>query len=149
MAYTVVSPQPAGLQTAIPAPTGPYIVPATLVQLDTGQYVLLGLHGRQMQNLGSLRIDGSAMLCDATGAPVLDSNGHTTSTGYGCTLAPADATSASTVQSWRQNVLLALLGEPLTLAPIQDDQNVAGASIRNAIAAAAHAGPVTDLASVL
>ncbi len=149
MTYTVVSPQPAGLQATIPAPTGPYTVPGTLVELDTGEYVVLGLHGRQMQNLGCLRIDGSAIVTDATGVPVKDHNDHTTSTGYGCTLAPVDATNPATVKAWRQNVLLALLGEPLTIATIQDDPNVPGASIRNAIAAAAHAGPVTDLGAIL
>lgn len=149
MAYTIVSPQPLNLTTTIPAPMGAYTVPGTLVQLDSGQYVLLGLHSRVMQNLASLRIDGSAVVVDGTGSVVLDDNGHPTATGYGVTLSPADSQNTTTVQSWMQNAALAMLGETLTITSIQGDQNVAQASIRNAIAAAAHAGPVTDLASVL
>lgn len=135
MAYTV-------------APTQP-VSGSTLVHLDTGAYVLLALHSRVLPNIASLRIDGTAIVCDATGAPVLDANGRQTATGYGITLTPQDSQDASAVKSWMGDVARALLGEPLVNASIQTDQNVAQASVRNAIAAAAHAGPVTDLQSIL
>lgn len=135
MAYTVAASQP------VPG--------STLVQLDTGAYVLLAVHARVLPNTGSLHISGTATVTDASGAPILDANGQQTTSGFGNTLTPQQAPDSAMVQSWIKDVSLVMLGETPVNASIASSPDIGSASIRNAIAAAAHAGPVTDLASVL
>ena len=136
MSYTVVSPQPSALtiQISLPERQASIQTPATLVQLDTGQYVLLGVHLRMLLNLGQLRIEGAAIVTDPTGTPSLDANGHETTTAYGVTLTPTQSQDSATVQSYTKDCANALLGEPLSNPGLTGDENVAQASIRNAIA---------------
>ncbi|MDE2473207.1 MAG: hypothetical protein KGL35_32000 [Bradyrhizobium sp.] len=135
MAYTV-------------APTQP-VSGSTLVQLDSGAYVLLAVHARVLHGTGALHVSGTATAVDGAGAPVLDANGHEATSGFGQTLTPAQATDAAAVQAAIKDVSLVLLGEPPVSADLSSSPDIGSASIRNAIASAAHAGPVTNLGSIL
>ncbi len=140
MSYTVFNPPTATLQTN-----------ELQVTLDTGQSVAL-LAQSTRQPGGGAAVTVTARQIDATGATVNDANGH------GITSAAAHSFDASTIASATlpacvKDCTLLALGEPTLLfgasLPALDPSVVASYSIRNAITAAAHAGPVTDLGSIL
>ena len=140
MTYTVVNPPTAALQ--------PHELQITL---DTGQSVAL-LASSTRQPGGGAAVTVAARQIDGTGATVNDANGH------GITSAVAHSFDAATIASATlpaciKDCSLLALGEPTLLfgvsLPALDPSVVASYSIRNAIAAAAHAGPVTDLGSIL
>lgn len=140
MSYTIVSPPTAALQ------------PNELqVTLDTGQSVAL-LAGSTRQAGGGAQVSVHARQIDASGATVLDANGHAVTSAVSHSF-DAITIASSTLPACVKDCSLLALGEPTLLfgvsLPPLNPSVVASYSIRNAISAAAHAGPVTDLATIL
>ena len=88
----------------------------------------------------------------ATGDTLADANGHAITSSASHTF-DAGTLAAQTLPACTKDMTLLVLGEaPLLFGaalPALDPSVVAAYSIRNAIAAAAHAGPIHDLASLL
>ena len=141
MTYAIVNPATAPVQ------------PGELqVTLDTGQSVAVSASGTRISG-GSVTVLAHTRQIDpVSGATLLDANGHTITSSASHTF-DAATIAAQTLPACTKDLTLLVLGEPPLLfgaaLPALDPSVVASYSIRNAIAAAAHAGPVTDLASVL
>ncbi len=141
MSYTIVNPGTSPLQ------------PGELqITLDTGQTVAVIASSTRISG-GSVTVLVHARQIDpTTGVTAADANGHTITSSASHTFDAATIT-AQTLPACTKDMSLLALGEPpllfgSTLPPL-DPSVVASYSIRDAIAAAAHAGTVTDLASVL
>lgn len=136
MAYTLNNP-----------PTIPLQAHEVQVTLDTGQIVAVCARASRLGN-GSTAFEADARVLTPTGATEADANGHAIKSGCRFTL-DAATTNSVTPQAALKDATLLVLGEtPLVLTSFGAGQH-ASWSIRSAIAAAAHAGPVTDLAAVL
>ena len=140
MSYTIVSPPTATLQ------------PNELqVTLDTGQSVAL-LAGSTRQAGGGAAVTIHARQIDASGGTVLDANGHEVTSAVSHSF-DAETIASATLPACVKDCSLLALGEPTLLfgvsLPPLSASVIASYSIRNAIAAAAHAGPVTNLGSIL
>ena len=151
MTYTVTTLQPPGLQpdeTAVTLDTGAVVAVCAQVDRNHGNTVAVTAHARQI---------------DATGATVVDANGHPIQSDASHQFQP-EIVAAYTLPVLTKEMLRLVLGEPPTLfveptmlptatspptlTPL--DPGVLSAwSIRNAIASAAHAGPVTDAGALL
>ncbi len=140
MSYMIVNPPTATLQ------------PNELqITLDTGQSVAV-LASATRQPGGGATVTVTAREINGSGATVNDANGHGITSAVSHSFDAATIASATLPACIKDCSLLAL-GEPTLLfgvsLPALDPSVIASYSIRNAIASAAHAGPVTDLASVL
>jgi hypothetical protein len=142
MSYTLVNP-----------PTVPVAAAEAQVTLDTGQTVLIAASNcRVVGNCLCVRAD--ARCVDAQGVTLNDGNGHAiVSTAHG-NFAP-EIVDAIGVPALTKDITLLAIGEPVTATlngvPVvtQDPSVLASYSIRAAIAAGAHSGPVTDLGALL
>ena len=142
MTYTIVNPA-----------TAPNLAAGEMqVTLDTGQTVAVIASSTRISG-GSVTVLAHARQIDPTTAvTAVDANGHAITSSASHTF-DAATIAAQTLPACTKDMALLALGEaPLlfgaALAPL-DPSVVAAYSIRNAIAAAAHAAPVMDLASVL
>lgn len=140
MSYTIVSPPTATLQTN-----------ELQIALDTGQSVAL-LAGSTRQAGGGAAVTVHARQIDAAGSTELDANGHPITSAVSHSF-DAETIASATLPACVKDCSLLALGEPTLLfgvsLPPLNSSVIASYSIRNAIAAAAHAGPVTDLGSIL
>lgn len=133
MNYSVMSPQPSGLQPN-----------ETAVTLDTGDNVaVLAVCGVQ-DGSGNVAITAAARVINADGTDKLDANGQPVKSGFSHGTNPTEVAAAGNIQAVQKCVLMAILGE--STSPLWQDAihatTLEGASIRTAIASAAHAGPV-------
>ena len=141
MSYTIVNP------AAAP------ILPGELqITLDTGQTVAVVASSTRISG-GSVTVQAQARQIDpTTGATIEDANGHAITSSASHTF-DASTIAAQTLPACTKDMTLLVIGEaPLLFSatlPALDPSVIASYSVRNAIASAAHAGPVTDLASVL
>lgn len=141
MPYTIVNPATALVQ------------PGELqITLDTGQSVAVSASGTRISG-GSVTVLVHARQIDpTTGGTLDDANGHTITSSASHTF-DAATIAAQTLPACTKDMTLLVLGEQPVLfgaaLPALDSSVVASYSIRNAIAAAAHAGPVTNLGSLL
>ncbi|MDE1988906.1 MAG: hypothetical protein KGI82_00420 [Betaproteobacteria bacterium] len=133
MAYTLINPSTIPLQ--------PNEVQFTL---DTGQSVAVRARVSRLGN-GSTAFDADARVLDAKGETALDGNGHPIQSSARFTLDAATANSVTPTAAKKDAVLLVLGETPLVLTSFSKGQTESW-SLRSAISAAAHAGPVTDLA---
>ena len=141
MSYTIVNPATAPVQRG-----------ELQVTLDTGQSVAVSASGTRISG-GSVTVLAHARQIDpATGDTLADANGHAITSSAPHTF-DAATIAAQTLPACTKDMTLLVLGEaPLLFGaalPALDPSVIASYSIRNAIAAATHAGPVADLASVL
>lgn len=142
MTYTIVNPA-----------TAPNLAAGEMqVTLDTGQTVAVIASSTRISG-GSVTVLVHARQIDpATGGTLADANGHEVTSSASHTFDAATIT-AQTLPACTKDMTLLALGEPPVLfgaaLPPLDPSVAASYSIRNTITAAAHAGPVTDLASVL
>ena len=151
MTYTVQSPQPTGLQpdeTAVKLDTGASVAVCARVERNHGNTVAITARARQI---------------DATGATVADANGHPIHSDASHQFQP-EIIAAYTLPALTREMLRLVLGEPPalfvkpatpptpasapTLTPL-DGGVLSAWSIRNAIASAAHAGPVANAGALL
>lgn len=136
MAYTLNNP-----------PTIPLQAHEVQVTLDTGQIVAVCARASRLGN-GSTAFEADARVLTPTGATEADANGHAIKSGCRFTL-DAATTNSVTPQAALKDATLLVLGEtPLVLTSFGAGQH-ASWSIRSAISAAAHAGPVTHLENLL
>ncbi len=141
MSYTIVNPATAPVQ------------PGELqVTLDTGQTVAVIASSTRISG-GSVTVLVHARQMDpTTGVTAEDANGHAITSSASHTF-DAATIAAQTLPACTKDMSLLALGEPPLLfgsaLPPLDASVVASYSIRNAIAAAAHTGSVTDLATLL
>lgn len=133
MAYTVMSPQPTGLQPN-----------ETAVTLDTGDMVAVQAVGAIEANTGNPSITAGARVINADGTDKLDAVGQPITSGLSHVTNPTEIAAAGSMAAVQKCVLMALLGE--STAPLWQDAIHAtilqNASIRTNLASAAHAGPV-------
>jgi len=140
MSYTIVS--PATIQVG---------KDEAQITLDTGQSVGLGVHVTRMPGGGSAVLAAARQL-EPDGTTTLDANGHPITSA--CSHAfDATTVAAQTLPACAKDCALLALGEPPvlfgTVLPPLSAEVMASYSIRNAIASAAHAGSVSDLATLL
>jgi hypothetical protein len=151
MTYTVTITQPTGLQPD-----------ETSVTLDTGESV--AVCAQVDRNHGNtVAIISNARQIDATGATISDANGHQVTSSASHQFQP-EIVAQYTLPALTKEMLRLVMGElpalfvdPVTLPTSTSpptltalDAGVLDAwSIRNAIASAAHAGPVTNVGSLL
>lgn len=139
MAYTVTSPQPAGLNPG-----------ETCVTLDSGQLVAIGATCSVATNSGATLIDAHAREITDAGQPVSNGMNGPIATALKYPAVAADVTLCGSMGAVQKCVLMALLGEPTT--PMWTDPVhatfLANVSIRTYIASAAHAG-VVDAGALL
>ena len=133
MSYTVMNPQPAGLQPN-----------ETAVTLDTGDLVAVQAVGAIEANTGNPSITAGARVINADGTDKLDAVGHAITSGLSHVTNQTEITAAGSMAAVQKCVLMAVLGE--STAPLWQDAIHAtilqNASIRTNLASAAHAGPV-------
>ena len=133
MSYTLASPQPPNLAAN-----------ETAVTLDSGQIIAVRATCEVQPNSGNPVIIASARQIDAHGNAVKDPTGQPITSSFSHAGTQADITLCGSIQALQKCVLMAMLGEPT--APMWTDPScsimLANASIRTAIASAAHAGPV-------
>ena len=133
MSYTLLSPQPSGLQPNESA-----------VKLDTGDGVAVAAVCSVAQNSGCPVIAATARVINADGTDKLDAQGKPITAAFQHTSCPEEITTVGSMGAVQKCVLMAVLGEPTT--PLWTDPSAAtmlsNASIRTAIASAVHAGPV-------
>lgn len=122
-----------------------------VVTLDTGENVAVFSQITVQQNTGSPAVSVEARVVDATGSDTVDAAGQTIHTGFSHVTEQNEIASVGSVQAVQKLCILAVLGE--STAPLWQDAIHATmlqtASIRTNIASAAHAGPATDLGSLL
>lgn len=138
MSYTVMNPQPA-LQPN-----------ETAVTLDTGDHVAVSAASGVQDGSGNVVITASARVINPDGTDKLDANGKAVTSGFSHGTNPTEESSVGGIAGVQKCVLLAVLGEsttPLWQDPIHATA-LQNASIRTAVASAAHAGPV-NTASLL
>ena len=136
MAYTLISPSTIPLQ--------PH---EFQVLLDTGQTVALRGMVKRLGN-GSSSFEADARVVNTNGETVEDANGVPITAACRFTLDAAVVASATPAAASKDAALLALGEAPLALTTFSAGQ-LASWSIRSAILAAAHAGHVTTLGSML
>ena len=128
-------------------PTIPVQPGETQVTLDIGQAVAVAAKITRLGN-GSIAFEADARQLTPTGTTETDANGHAITSACRFTL-DASIVATNSAKACAKDAVLCALGEPpLTLTSL-DAGARASWSIRNAIAAAAHAGPVTNLGSIL
>ena len=145
MTYTIVNPPTAKLQRG-----------EIQVTLDTGQSVAVATVTHRASG-ASAYVRASARQIDANGNTILDANGHPVTAEAHHTFSVTDI-NAATLPACIKDITLLALGEPpllfgttvngVVFNPL-DAGVMASYSIRNAIGAAAHAGPAIDLGSIL
>lgn len=139
MSYTVMNPQPSGLQPN-----------ETAVTLDSGDDVAVSAVCGVQDGSGNIAITASARVINADGTNKLDASGAAVTSGFSHGTNSVEIAAAGSVQAVQKLVLMAVMGEstsPLWADPIHATV-LQNASIRTAIASAAHAGPV-NTASLL
>ena len=142
MNYTLVHPATApNLPTdevQVTLDTGHSVAAKALATRISGGSVNIRVEARQINP------ETGETLKDANGDPIISSASHTFD---------AATIAAQTLPACTKDMILLVLGEaPLLFGaalPALDPSVVAAYSIRSAIAAAAHAGPMTNLASLL
>jgi len=133
MAYTVMSPQPAGLHAGEIA-----------VTLDTGDHVAVSAVCGIESNTGNPSIVSGARVINTDGTDKLDATGQAITSGFSQVTNQTEISLAGSMSAVQKCVLLAVLGE--STAPLWQDAihatELQNASIRTNLASAAHAGPV-------
>ena len=133
MNYTVMNPQPSGLQPHESA-----------VTLDTGDLVAVQATCGIEANTGNPSITAGARVINSDGSDKLDAVGQPITSGLSHVTNATEIAAAGSMAAVQKCVLMALLGE--STAPLWQDAIHAtilqNASIRTSLASAAHAGPV-------
>lgn len=133
MSYTKVTPQPSGLKPNEVA-----------VQLDTGDLIVVGCDTTIAPNSGNPCITTQARAINSDGTDKLDVNGQPIRSAFTHSSDQTEITNAGGIGAVQKCCLLAALGEPT--APLWQDPihatMLGNASIRTALASAAHAGSV-------
>lgn len=133
MAYTKTSPVPPGLNEG-----------ETAVTLDDGSIIAVQAKSTVQETSGCPVIAATARAIKADGTPETLPDGSPIASAFQHTSCQDEITMAGGVDQVQKCCLLAVLGEPT--APLWQDPihatALANASIRTAIASAAHAGPV-------
>ena len=122
-----------------------------VVTLDSGQNIAVRCECSVEPNSGNPVCKAFARVVDATGANALDSMGEPMLASFGHTSSAAELDELGGMPALQKIAIMAVLGEstaPLFQDPIHATE-LLNWSIRTNIAAAAHAGPVTDLGSLL
>lgn len=123
----------------------------TVVTLDSGDNVAVRCESSVEPNSGNPAVAAGARVVDATGADKLDGNGQPIHSSFSHCSNPTELAQVGGAAALQKLALLAVLGEstaPLWQDPIHASV-LANASIRTNLAAAAHAGPVTDPGALL
>lgn len=122
-----------------------------VVTLDTGENIAVRCGAVVQNNTGYVMLTAQARVVDASGTTQNDANGHPITSETGCNASPSDIALAGSMGAMQKLAIMAVLGE--STAPLWTDTvhttMLTNASIRNTIASAAHAGPVSDLAALL
>ena len=133
MAYTKTSPVPPGLNSG-----------ETAVTLDNGSIIAVQAKSTVQETSGCPVIAATARAIRADGTPETLPDGSPIASTFQHTSNPNEITGAGGIDQVQKCCLLAVLGEPT--APLWQDPihntALANASIRTALASAAHAGPV-------
>jgi hypothetical protein len=120
-----------------------------VVQLDTLQYVAVSAIASVEGNTGNTAIVARARVVLADGKPFVDAVGERAETAYPRSADTANLALIGGIEQFKKLMLLTVLGEnpawPHTLDQTVQDH----VSIRTNIASAAHAGPVTNAATLL
>jgi hypothetical protein len=123
----------------------------TVVTLDTGEYVAVRCEGSVEPNSGNPAVVASARVVGADGAASLDAAGKPIQSHFSHCSNPTELEAVGGACALQRIAVMAVLGE--STAPLWQDPIHAtvleNASIRTNLASAAHAGPVTDLATLL
>ena len=124
-----------------------------VVTLDTGETVAVCAMAHRIAG-NRITVDAAARQVGPDGSTIVDANGHAVTSSLSHAFTGEDVT-AYTAPTLIKDCMLLVLGEPtlvfgatLGLPPL-DPTAVLSYSIRHAIANAAHAGPVTNAASLL
>lgn len=133
MSYTKTDPQPFGLNPG-----------ETAVTLDDETIVAVQAKSSVQEGSGCPVIAATARAIKADGTPETLPDGSPIASAFQHTSCMQEITGAGGIDVVQKCVLMAVLGEPT--APLWQDSSAAtmlsNASIRTALAAAAHAGPV-------
>lgn len=133
MSYTKTDPQPSGLNPGESA-----------VTLDSGTIVAVQAKSSVQKTSGCPVIAATARAIKADGSPETLPDGSPIASAFQHTSCQEEITTVGSMAAVQKCVLMAVLGEPT--APLWTDPSAAtmlsNASIRTAIASAAHAGPV-------
>lgn len=121
-----------------------------VVTLDTGQNVAVSVSVSVLDNSGNPALMAAARVVQADGSNELDANGDPIASAFAHTSNPTEMATLGGMPQLQTQMLLAVLGEPVTIwnDPIHATV-MENASIRTNIATAAHAGPVTNPGALL
>lgn len=121
-----------------------------VVTLDSGQNVAVAVSVQVEDNSGNPALMATARVVASDGTSEPDANGNSIQSAFTHTSNPTEVTQAGGMAAIQKQMLLAVLGEPVTIwtDPIHATV-LENASIRTNIATAAHAGPVADPGSLL
>lgn len=123
-----------------------------VVLLDSGDYVAASALMSVEPTTGFANVLASARAVDATGMTRFDTGSPPVqiATKFSHTTIPAEIESLGSMNAVQTQCMLAVLGEPTTIWGDAIHTSVMeNASIRTNLASAAHAGPVTDLSTLL
>lgn len=148
MSYTKLDPQPANLTLTLMLDGVANVVPATAVQLDSGDIVAVGAYCCISPSSGDATTSALARVINADGTDRLDATGQPMQSQFTHTTTQSEVAAVGSVSGVQRCVLMAVLGE--STAPLWDDPicatMLANASIRTNLASAAHAGVVSSSA---
>jgi len=122
-----------------------------VVTLDTGDNIAVRCDATVQANSGNPVVQVFARVVDGTGADRIDSVGQSINSGFSHTSNTGEIATLGGVAVLQKLCVMAVLGEPTS--PMWGDPLHAtmlqNASIRTNLASAAHAGPVTNLATII
>lgn len=121
-----------------------------VVTLDSGQDVAVSVSVAVVDTSGNPALSSTARVVQADGSDQLDSTGNPIRSAFSHTSNPTEMSQLGGMPQLQTQMLLAVLGEPTTLwGDTIHATTMENASIRTNIATAAHAGPVTNVGSLL
>jgi len=120
-----------------------------VVQLDQGEFVVLKAMGSVEPNSGNTVIEATARVVTPDGSPYLDANGKEIKTVYTFSCDMDGINNIGGMSEFQRKMLLTVLGEDAGWPNVPHQDVLDHASIRTNLAAADHAGPVSDILSLL
>jgi len=120
-----------------------------VVQLDQGEFVAVSATASVEPNSGNTVMEARAIVVNADGTIYLDANGKEIKTVYTFSCDMDGINTIGGMAEFQRKMLLTVLGEDAGWPNTPHQDVLDHASIRTNLAAADHAGPVSDILSLL
>jgi hypothetical protein len=120
-----------------------------VVQIDQGEFIAVSANSWVEPNSGNTVMEATARVVNSDGSIYTDANNETIQTHYNFSCDMDGINLIGGMVEFQRKMLLTVLGEDANWPNVPHQDVLAHASIRTNLAAADHAGPVSDILSIL